>query len=362
MAVVEPFRALRYDERRAGPLDSLLAPPYDVIGPAEREALRARSPFNVVRLTLPDSEAEAARLLDDWRREGVLVQEEEPSFWALAQDYTGPDGVPRTREGLVAAVRVEPYAAGAVLPHERTHRGPKEGRLRLLRAVRTQLEPILLLYDAAPAFELPAREPDVEAAGARLWRLAGGGVSAALSGHQLLIADGHHRYETALAFHEEDGRPESAFVLAVLVSTADEGLTIFPTHRVFGRRPDSPLLEGSEPFPGAPASALAELERLPRETPAVALYEAGGTRIRRSDQRMLDVELVDRLGHDEIAYTPDWDDAVGRVDSGEAALAVGLRPTRIEDVFAVARRGDVMPQKSTYFFPKLLSGLVLQPL
>ena len=160
MAVVKPFRALRYDEAEAGPLETLVAPPYDVISPEQREELRARSPHNVVRLTLPDSEDEAARELEEWRATGVLV-EEPPAVWALEQEYVGPDGVARTRSGLVASLEVEPYETGTVLPHERTHRGPKEGRLRLLRATRVQLEPIFLLYDGPAPVERPDRPPDI---------------------------------------------------------------------------------------------------------------------------------------------------------------------------------------------------------
>ncbi len=232
MAVVKPFRALRYDEATAGPLETLVAPPYDVISPEEREELRARSPYNVVRLTLPDSEDEAARELEQWRAQGILV-EEPPAVWALEQEYVGPDGVARTRFGLVASLKVEPYETGTVLPHERTHRGPKEGRLRLLRATRVELEPIFLLYDGPAPVERPEREPDLEVEGARLWRVDDPSVVRAFDDKQLLIADGHHRYETAVAFHQEEGTPASAQMLVVLVSTDDPGLEIFPTHRLF---------------------------------------------------------------------------------------------------------------------------------
>ena len=140
MAVVKPFRALRYNEAAAGPLADLVAPPYDVITPEQREELRARSRHNVVHLTLPDAEEDAARELERWRTEEVLI-EEPPAVWALEQEYVGPDGVSRTRFGLVASLKVEPYSTGTVLPHERTHAEPKAGRLRLLRATRVQLEP-----------------------------------------------------------------------------------------------------------------------------------------------------------------------------------------------------------------------------
>ena len=341
MAVVKPFRALRYDEEKAGPLEALVAPPYDVISPEQREELRARSPYNVVRLTLPDSEDDAARELEQWRAQGILV-EEPPAVWALEQEYVGPDGVGRTRFGLVASLKVEPYETRTVLPHERTHRGPKEGRLRLLRATRVQLEPIFLLYDGPAPVERPEREPDLEVEGARLWRIDDPSVVRAFDDKQLLIADGHHRYETAVAFHQEEGTPASAQMLVVLVSTDDPGLEIFPTHRLFSTPKH---LEGEN---GA---------------------ESGVTEVTRDDRRvvsvpegMLDVQLVDSLGHEGISYTPDADEAVRRVRDGSAAVAYLLQPTKISDVFEYARRGEVLPQKTTYFFPKLISGLLFQPL
>src|SRR5919204_1106248 len=239
MAEIKPFGAVRYGEA-AGPLDRLVAPPYDVLSPQEREQYASRSPHNVVHLTLPDDEEHAGRLWRDWRAGGVLV-DDEPGYWWLSQDYVGPDGVARTRDGLVAALRAEPYEKRVVLPHERTHRGPKEGRLRLLREVNAQLEPLFFLYEGAPPAERPDRDPDVEVEGAHLWRLGPEGIAEAFAGKQLLIADGHHRYETALAYHEEAGTPESAFVLAVLVSLDDPGLMIFPTHRVFTQEPTEPL-------------------------------------------------------------------------------------------------------------------------
>ena len=362
MAEVKPFRALRYDERRAGPLETLVAPPYDVIGPTDRDELRERSPHNVVHLTLPDDEARAAALYEEWQRDGVLVREPESTFWWLAQDYVGPDGVARTRNGLVASLRVEPYERGVVLPHERTHRGPREGRLRLLRAVQAQLEPIFLLYEGAPPAAPPSGPPELDVAGTRLWRLADDGVGDAFAERQLLIADGHHRYETALAYHAETGTPASAYMLVVLVSADDPGLTIFPTHRVFATRPNSVFDEVSRRPSDGPESALAELATLPRERAAAVVYEPGRAELALDGEGELDVQLVDRLGHEGISYTPDWGEAVRAVDSGEAAVAVLMRPTRLEDVFAFARRGETLPQKTTYFYPKLLSGLLFHPL
>ncbi len=355
MAVVKPFRAVRY----AHPSPALTAPPYDVISPAERARLLTRDPHNVVRLTLPESEEQGGETYRRWLDEGVLVEDESPAFWFLSQEYVGPDGVARKREGIVASLQVEPYETKAVLPHERTHAGPKEGRLRLLRAARAQLEPIFLLYDGARPDVGELGAPDLAAEGTSLWRIEAAGIGEALADRQLLIADGHHRYETALAYHEEVGTPESGRMLVVLVSTEDPGLEIFPTHRVFvtERR-----LEGEREPVASAEEGLARLTELAHDPPALVEVTQAGAAIVRGEPGKLDVEVVDALGHDGIAYTPDAAEAIRRVREGEAAVAFLMRPTRIEDVFAVARRGDVMPQKSTYFFPKLLSGLLFHPL
>jgi uncharacterized protein (DUF1015 family) len=340
VADVRPFRAERYGEA-AGRLADLVAPPYDVISPERRLEYLARSPHNVVHLTLPDSEDQAKTLLQEWRADGIVVRDE-PSVWALSQSYVGPDGVARTRNGLVASLRVEPYAKRVVLPHERTHAGPKEGRLRLLRATRTQLEPIFLLHDG-PRSTLPDRAPDLEIGGDRLWRLA---EAPDYSDLELLIADGHHRYETALAFHEEDGTEASAWMMVVLVSTEEEGLTIFPTHRI------------AQSVNGVSGRTIDEPGD---ELPGVVLYRgAGSYELVEGDG--LDVEVVDALRPQGVTYTAQRGDAIAAVDRGEAEAAFLIRPTPLDEVFERARRGEVMPQKTTYFFPKLTSGLLFQPL
>jgi len=347
VAVVKPFRALRYNERRAGPLASLVAPPYDVISLEERERYRTRSPYNVVRLTLPDEEAEASRELKGWRRGGVLVRDDEPALWWLAQDYTGPDGVARRRDGLVCALRVEPYSTGTIRPHERTHSGPKEGRLRLLRALRTHVEPIFLLYEGP--LEGPDGEPNIDveldSVRSRLWPLEQE-PPAELADASLLIADGHHRYETALAFHEEDGTEESAWLLAAIVPTEQDGLTIFPTHRIAVHTKDLPPLAAE---PNGKGYATAEV------------YTRAGSGFLVGEQGELDAELVARYAP-EVRYTPSADEARAAVDAGEAEAAFLLRPPTVEQVAAVAEAGRTMPQKSTYFYPKLASGLLFLPI
>ena len=359
MAAVSPFRAARY----AQPSESVVAPPYDVISPAERDELAARDPHNVVHLTLNESEEAAGVLFHAWLADGTLVRDQTPAVWFLAQDYVGPDGVARTRRGLVASLRAEPYDRRIVLPHERTHAGPKESRLRLLRAANAQVEPIFLLYDGEPPLAEPGRVPDLAVEGTRLWRVEDD-VRAFFADRQLLVADGHHRYETALAYHADKETPESAQLMVVLVSTSDPGLEIFPTHRVFSGRRDLLQLVADRSEEAAPdvEQALARLAAESYERSVAVAYGGGRAVPLHGALADLDVELVDRFGHDGIAYTPDAAEAVRRVDAGEADVAFLLRATRIEDVFERARRGEVMPQKTTYFYPKLLSGLLFLPL
>jgi uncharacterized protein (DUF1015 family) len=399
VAEVRPFAAVRYGEAAEGPLEGLVAPPYDVIDDDARRELLARSRHNVVHLTLPDSEDEAARRWSTWLDEGVLRREAE-AFWALQQDYVGPDGVARTRTGLVAALRLEPYERGVVLPHERTHREVREGRLRLLRAVRSQVEPIFLLYEGARPFDLPDRAPELEVEGARLWRLAeGAGISEAFADRQLLIADGHHRYETARAYADSiAGDDGHSYTLMNLVSLEDPGLTVFPTHRLLTGLAD----------PSSQQALDSGLERLfeVEEVPAADLEPAGergigvfgyvdshqrrGLRLRLRDTaeldrvldgrpeayRRLDAVILEalvlrgilRMTEEDveakrgIAYAKGTEEVWAEIESGRADSAFLLRPAPVEEVREVAASGETMPPKSTYFFPKVLTGMVFNPL
>jgi uncharacterized protein (DUF1015 family) len=354
MADVQPFRAVRYSGA-AGPLADLVAPPYDAVDDAERAALYERSPYNVAHVTLPDSPEDAARRYEQWFADGILIGEDEEAVWVTAEDYVGPDGVERRRRGVLASVLAEPYETETVLPHERTHRPIRDDRLALLRATRLQPEPILLLTDSPVGLDAPARAPDVEVDGTSLWRVS---TQASLAVGQLLIADGHHRYESAAELGAETGKP--ARIMALVVSTGDPGLHVFPTHRVFTGRPD--LAAVTE---GEPCSDLAEaLERLATESydrAVAAAYRPGRVEVVHGREGELDADLVDRHGLGGIGYTPRLDEAVGAVDRGDADVAFLMREPRIEDVFSVARSGARMPQKSTYFFPKPLSGLVFHP-
>jgi uncharacterized protein (DUF1015 family) len=363
MALVKPFRALRYSAETAGPLDDLVSPPYDVISPAVHERLLAASPYNAVRLLRPDDPHEAARLLAQWQHEGILVREGEPAVWLLEEEFVGPDEVGRTRRSLVARAPLEPYERGVVLPHERSFPKPRRGRLRLLEATRTKLSPILFLHDGPAPADAPAHAPDLEATldgvTSRLWRIdprAADTIEA-----PLVIADGHHRYEAALAFHQEEGGEETGHVLAALVSTSDPGLTIFPTHRVAAGPP--PDLDGSfrlSPAGGA-ADALAILEKLPRDRAAFALLRADGAFVAESDSPGLDTTVVDRFPLERVHFTPSVDEAERAVLTGEAGAAFLVRPPTVEQVEEAARAGERMPEKSTYFYPKLVGGLLFSP-
>src|SRR6201986_863245 len=259
MAEIQPIRALRYDVDRTGGLQNVVAPPYDVIDDDQRIALEARSPYNVVRIDLPqggeDRYDRAAALLDEWRTDGVVVVDEAPALWTLSQDYVGPDGQSRTRSGVFARVRVEEYGPGRIPPHERPHPGPREARLRLTRATRANLSPIFSLFsDPAGAVAealsgaggdaVWAQTTDDDGTVTRLGRVddaaAIAAVQEALAETELLIADGHHRYETARVYAEEiGGEGPHRYVLMCLVALEDPGLTVFPTHRlVRGLTPD----------------------------------------------------------------------------------------------------------------------------
>ena len=416
MADVQPLRTLRYDPDVAGPLEDLIAPPYDVIDDEGRAELAARNAHNVVELDLPKSYEAAAETLDEWRRDGILVQEDEPAIWALRQDYTAPDGSTRSRRGFFARVRVEDYGAGRIRPHERTHPGPKEDRLRLTRATRANLSPIFSLFPdpGGAATETLGQamdgEPFAEATdgeGTRntLWRVADpeqiAALQAALAGAELLIADGHHRYETARAYADEvGGEGEHRYVLMFLVALDDPGLLIFPTHRMLsGLKDDSekqeairdvarrdfeietlddaqelePPADGDRVAFGYMDSFLKRPFRLTLKDQKIADEALAGMPepYRRLDTAVLEA-LVLRgalgMSEDDIShlrgldYSKNLPDAIERVESGTADAGFFMRATPVEQVREVAEAGESMPPKSTYFFPKVPTGLVFNPL
>jgi uncharacterized protein (DUF1015 family) len=408
--LVTPFRGERY--ARAS-LDRVLAPPYDVISPDVRKTLAARDPHNIVHLILPEAAiteekyAQAARLLGEWRKSGVLAVDPDPSVYVVAQDYTLPSGERRTRVGMLAAVSAEPYDTRRIRPHEKTHSGPKADRLALLKETRTGLVSIFLLAPDADrgltkallevTRTAPAAQGTLDGVGHRLWVVtgkAGDQLAERASVGVLYIADGHHRYETAVAYANEN--PQADRVMAFIVSAHDPGLVVLPTHRViYGAGRDvSHLIEQwklwFEVTPsGSVADPVAHLARAGASHPAcfVALPGAGGglTLVLRSNAplddvpglgtspalRSLDVAVIEPLVVKQIlgagtstptlTYTPDAQAALDAVRKGHAAASVLLNPTKVSQVVAVADAGEVMPQKSTYFVPKVPAGLVLKP-
>ena len=395
-----------------GQLSALLAPPYDVISREDRVRYAARDPHNIVHLILPeappgggDRYANAATLLAEWRAAGVLRPDPGDSVYVVAQDYALGSGERRTRVGIFAAVRAEPFASRRVRPHEQTHSAPKADRLALLRQTRANLESIFLLAPDADralaralakvASGVPVARAELDGVVLRQWVVSGGPAAelARLAGRaQLYIADGHHRYETAVAYAEE--HPEADRVLSFIVSAADPGLTILPTHRIiFGQGGDPAKLVAAwrEWFEvGRVAPCMDRVERLaelgrertacivafPGEYDVTLVLKPGASleRVRGLGQtpavRSLDVARVEALvvqhifgavaATPSLAYTPDPRVAFEAVWGGRAAAAVLLNPTKVEQVFAVADAGDVMPPKSTYFVPKVPSGLVVR--
>ena len=416
MADVQPLRALHYDQAVAGPLQDLVAPPYDVIDLPARAALQARSPHNVVAIDLPDGNdpyATAANTLRAWIDEGAVVRDPEPAIWALVQDYTAPDGRRLTRRGFLARVRVEDYGAGRIRPHERTHPGPKEDRLRLTRATQANLSPIFSLYSDPGGAAWAALQPhiggapwgeavDEDGTAHQLHRVtdaaAHEAVHAALAGAELLIADGHHRYETARVYAEEvGGEGDHRYVLMCLVALEDEGLTVFPTHRlVQGTTPETQEALAAtlrEHFEIEPTT-LEELASPESDGPLVMGYLDAHFkkpfRLTLRDQaiadaalagmpepyRRLDTAIVEALlltgplgltEHDiaelhGLGYARSAQDGIDLVSSGQYDLGFFLRPTPVTQVRAVAAEGVSMPPKSTYFFPKVITGMLFNPL
>jgi uncharacterized protein (DUF1015 family) len=356
MADVQPFRAVRY-AGAAGALADLVAPPYDAVTDEERAALYTRSPYNVVHVTLPESAASAGELYRDWLEQRILERDDEPSVWLSREEFVGPDGVARERHGVIVSLAATPYAVGSVLPHERTHPRIREERRRLLQETGVQPEPILLLAETSFAPSVPQASPDLAVDGTQLWRLPADAAEE-LRDAELLVADGHHRYESAVELGEELGEPVR--IMALVVATDDAGLQLYPTHRFFVNRPDVAGGADDEPCGGL-EDALVRLAGVPYEEAAAIRYRPGHVGLMHGGQGELDVELVDRYGLDGIRYTSKLDEALAAVDQGNADAAFVLRWPRVEDVFAVARRGEPMPPKSTYFFPKPLSGLLFHP-
>src|ERR1700684_974419 len=422
MVDVQPLRALHYEPAVAGELADGVAPAYDVIDATQRAELPARSPLNIVAVDLPQGEpdryAAAGELLAQWQRGGAVVRGERAALRAHTQEQTGSHGERRTRRGFFCRVRIERYGAGRVRPHERTHPGPKEDRLRLTRATRANVSPIFSLYSDPHAAAWSALAPftsgapwgevtDADDTVHRIWRVADdqaiAAVQAATRDAELLIADGHHRYETMRSYAEEVDAAGTAsgeahrYILMCLVALEDPGLTVFPTHRVVNRLDDAQRaslaqalerdfeieqvpLERLAPPPGDGPLQLGYVSRaderalrltLKGQAIADAALSGHSEAYRHLDTGVLETLLLKgALGLDDddishfngLFYARDTAEAIAMVREGDYEAAFVMRPTPIAQVRDVAAAGENMPPKSTYFFPKLLTGLLLNPL
>ncbi|MGC9221666.1 MAG: DUF1015 domain-containing protein [Solirubrobacteraceae bacterium] len=420
MADVQPLRALHYATELTGGLQDVVAPPYDVIDDAMRSALGARSPHNVVEIDLPvvadggDPYEHAAFTLASWRKLGVVVQDQTPAIWPLEQDYIGPDGRSRTRRGFFARVRVEDYGPGRIRAHERTHPGPKEDRLRLTRATQANLSPIFALYSdpaqeawAALSANTGGSEPwaqttDTDGTINRLWRVENPDAIAAVqrvtANAELLIADGHHRYETARVYAEEiGGEGAHRYVLMCLVALEDPGLTVFPTHRLISnldaarwRTLDQALhahfditeLRNNAELAPAAGSAV-ELGyidvrskrplrlRLTDSAAVDAALPGCSAAYRQLDTAVTEALLLkgalamtdSQIDHlDGLGYARDDGQALEQVLNGNRDAALLMAPTPVSRIRDIAASGEIMPPKSTFFYPKIPTGLLFNPL
>jgi uncharacterized protein (DUF1015 family) len=439
MALIQPFQGLRYNPLKISDLASVVSLPYDVLTEKDREDLYRANPYNVVRLIwgkdLPgDGPQEskylrAARMLQDWQKERILVKDEEKAFYLYAQDFTVAGQGEKSRRGIVARVKLEALESGTILRHESTFAGPKGDRLQLLRATRANLDSVFTVYDGgngklkAMMDEKMALSPlldirDREDIRHRLWAITRPGdhdlIREEVAERQLFIADGHHRYEASLEYHREmvqkdaggnRENPGHDYAMMVLIDMQDPGLVILPTHRLVGGMPgwnlEGFLARAGEYFSveemklpsteeGRQRFIGLGLEREGRLGHSFGLYAGGDSiyflRLRdegvtdslvktgeTGDLQKLDVTILDRLilnrllgyqgsGKDErIGYTPDMKEALRRVEDGICDLAFFVNPTTLHEVKSISLAGGRMPQKSTYFYPKLLSGLVINP-
>lgn len=426
MAEIRPFTPLRYDLQRVGDLAKVVAPPYDVISPEQRAELAARDPHNVVKLILPEGEgdtkyAHAAELFAAWRKEGVLVRDDEPAFYRYDQTFTPPGGgKPRTRTGFLGLVKIVPLDKGIVLPHERTLSGPKEDRFKLFTSTKTNFSPGFLLY----------RDPDkkLDAALSKCTHLAtletADGVKHVLSKisdkdairsivdgvaqSSLLIADGHHRYETALRYSKEHPGAEdreSAYFLEFFCNGDDPDLMVFPTHRHVHSLPKfdykealagaGTLFDVKELPPGASADVYTkELETAGKSAPALVLCAGDGRAalltlkkdadlaghavlgpkvpaLRKTDVALLHMGILEpvlgitpemQAAKSNIWYPQDAAAALADLRNNKGQCLFLMNGTPVAQVREVAEAGEVMPQKSTFFYPKVLTGLAIHTL
>jgi uncharacterized protein (DUF1015 family) len=394
-----PFRGIRYV--RGGVLDPVCAPPYDVIEPEERAALLARDPHNSVRLILPDTYEGAAAILRTWQEEGVLGADATPSFSVYRMTFTDESGHTRSTTGVIGALGVSGFRTD-ILPHERTLPKAKTDRLELLRATRTNTDPIWGLSVAhglsaliEPTGDSLATARDDDGVLHELWRVDSPerveAVSRVVGDGAIVLADGHHRFETAVTYAAEReadnlGRVGDIAIMALVVELADEQLWVQPIHRMISGVDTSTLRDGlSASFDVRPAGAnvpesVAALEQEMTREGALGLVDSDGlallvprpelgplleplpASIRDVDAARFDVGVLPALGDAEVTYRHDAAAAASHVDKGTVDAAVLLRAVTVDQIRAAAGAGVRMPQKTTFFAPKPRTGMVFRSL
>ena len=421
MPEIIPFRGFRYNQSKVD-IHDVVAPPYDVIPPEQQERLYDRSPYNVVRLILgreADRYASSAATLKQWISEAILMRDPNPAFYVLHQEFGGDDGKPITRKGFVALCRLEEFEKKIVLPHEKTLAKPKEDRFKLFKATNSNFSQIFSFYSDPEkkidrmlngvAKTKPAIDVSYDDVRNSVWTVTDNeviqNIRAAIAEKQVLIADGHHRYETALAYRDwmrsnaahHTGREPYNYVMMFFTNVDDEGLVIYPTHRLIHSLPlfdRGKFLESVERFfivreykdEEAIMIALASspvpsfgllmggdstvylLSLKPTTLPTEIVRDPLPPEVKELDVTILhSLILKDLLGISmeaqeqkrNLNYVRDAQEAYQSVLKGHAQLAFVMNATKIHQVRSVARAGFTMPQKSTYFYPKLVSGLVM---
>jgi uncharacterized protein (DUF1015 family) len=409
LARIFPFQPYRYSAK-AGAAETLVTQPYDKISPAMQARYLSLSPYNLVRIILGEKRAfdtdrdnvytRAAACLEDWRANGILEQEKTPSLYAYHQQFIVPDtGQKVERKSFIGLSALEDYSAGVVYRHEQTLSGPKKDRMELLRHTRAHFEQIFMLYEDAELAvdklldQAAASAPDIVVkdeydAIHRLWRISDpvaiGRIQELMAGKKLLIADGHHRYETALAFRNENPDMQDAQRMAMaFVNMHSPGLEILATHRVLSGLDGFDAKAFLDKIGGRRLDSIDELRKVfskpdPGKIRIGIVTRSGEMRLYERDRKAgeLDVKVLHQellggmLGITEdavreekhIEYVRGLDTAYGKVGEGDSEIAFLLEPTTIEQVADVAFSGGVMPQKSTDFYPKLLSGLTIYKL
>jgi uncharacterized protein (DUF1015 family) len=425
MPSISTFAPLRFNPRAVPDLGAVIAPPYDVISEERRRQLLARDPHNFIRLILPEGTDEtryatAALLFDEWQKANVLIREEGDALYLYTQAFDHPESGARVvRHGFISRVRLSPFSSGEILPHERTLSGPKADRLRLMEATNANLEPIFGVYrdprgESARRLEsLTAQsDPLIEATDAdgvlhRIWRVTGEAAESFardLAASTVFIVDGHHRYETALNYQAAHGSSDGVerpidSIMMFLAPMADPGLVILPTHRVVHSLAScdlgalvEQLREHFEITSVATGEEGLQLLAARTTTPSFLLLGGGqmvvaslrehtdiGALVDPSlphslaelDVTILHEYILERLlgiskdaqaNQTNLRYVKSAEDAFAESRKGDVQLVAMMNATRLEQVERVAESGHVMPQKSTYFYPKLASGLLINPL